>query len=69
MFDKVSSTNDDALSIALILTTNCTEIIQKANTSIEAVLIPWEISALNLVLTYWRNDIPLAAVCAGCIVL
>lgn len=35
----------------------------------EAVLIPWEISALNLVLTFWRDDIPLAAVCAGCIVL
>ncbi|PBP25844.1 hypothetical protein BUE80_DR003266 [Diplocarpon rosae] len=34
-----------------------------------AVLIPWEISALNLVLTFWRDDIPLAAVCAGCIVL
>lgn len=35
----------------------------------EAVLIPWEISALNLVLTFWRDDIPVAAVCAGCIVL
>jgi amino acid transporter len=35
----------------------------------EAVLIPWEISALNLVLTFWRDDIPIAAVCAGCIVL
>lgn len=35
----------------------------------EAVLIPWEISALNLVLTFWRDDIPLAAVCAACIVL
>ncbi|KAL3423742.1 amino acid permease [Phlyctema vagabunda] len=35
----------------------------------EAILIPWEITALNLVLTYWRDDIPLAAVCAGCIVL
>lgn len=31
----------------------------------EAVLIPWEISALNLVLTFWRDDIPVAAVCAG----
>jgi amino acid permease len=39
------------------------------NISIEAVLIPWEISALNLVLTFWRDDIPLAAVCAICIVL
>lgn len=35
----------------------------------EAILIPWEISALNLVLTFWRDDIPVAAVCAGCIVL
>ncbi|KAG9242132.1 amino acid transporter-like protein, partial [Calycina marina] len=35
----------------------------------EAVLIPWEITALNLVLKFWRADIPLAAVCAGCIVL
>lgn len=33
------------------------------------MLIPWEISALNLVLTFWRDDIPLAAVCAACIVL
>jgi len=35
----------------------------------EAILIPFEISALNLVLTFWRDDIPVAAVCAGCIVL
>ncbi|EKD11839.1 histidine permease [Drepanopeziza brunnea f. sp. 'multigermtubi' MB_m1] len=35
----------------------------------EAILIPWKISALNLVLTFWRNDIPLAAVCAGYILL
>jgi amino acid transporter len=35
----------------------------------EAVLIPWEISALNLVLTFWRDDIPTAAVCCACIVL
>jgi len=35
----------------------------------EALLIPFEITALNLVLSYWRNDIPTAAVCAGCIVL
>lgn len=35
----------------------------------EACLIPFEISALNLVLTFWRDDIPAAAVCAGCIVL
>ncbi|KAF2175083.1 hypothetical protein K469DRAFT_743453 [Zopfia rhizophila CBS 207.26] len=35
----------------------------------EAVLIPFEISALNLVLTFWRDDIPVAAVVAACIVL
>jgi len=35
----------------------------------EALLIPFEITALNLVLSYWRDDIPTAAVCAGCIVL
>ncbi|TGO35867.1 hypothetical protein BHYA_0143g00090 [Botrytis hyacinthi] len=35
----------------------------------EAILIPWEISALNLVLTFWSDNIPLAAVCAGCIFL
>lgn len=35
----------------------------------EAILIPFEISALNLVLEYWSDDIPLAAVCAACIVL
>ncbi|KAF2837268.1 hypothetical protein M501DRAFT_995843 [Patellaria atrata CBS 101060] len=35
----------------------------------EAILIPFEISALNLVLTYWRDDIPVAAVVAACIVL
>ena len=35
----------------------------------EALLIPFEITALNLVLTFWRDDIPVAAVCAGCIVL
>lgn len=34
----------------------------------EAILIPFEISALNLVLQYWSEDIPLAAVCAACIV-
>ncbi|KAJ4258853.1 hypothetical protein NW762_007940 [Fusarium torreyae] len=33
----------------------------------EAILIPFEISALNLVLTYWRDDIPVAAVVAACI--
>lgn len=35
----------------------------------EALLIPYEITALNLVLSYWRDDIPAAAVCAACIVL
>lgn len=35
----------------------------------EALLIPFEITALNLVLTYWRDDIPTAAVVAACIVL
>ncbi|GKT47529.1 general amino acid permease AGP2 [Colletotrichum spaethianum] len=35
----------------------------------EAFLIPLEISALNLVLTFWRDDITAAAVCVGCIVL
>ncbi|KAI1852700.1 hypothetical protein JX266_002241 [Neoarthrinium moseri] len=35
----------------------------------EALLIPYEITALNLVLTFWRDDIPAAAVCAACIVL
>lgn len=35
----------------------------------EAVLIPFEISALNLVLSFWRDDIPVAAVVAACIVL
>lgn len=34
----------------------------------EAVLIPFEISALNLVLTFWSDDIPVAAVVAACIV-
>lgn len=35
----------------------------------EALLIPFEISALNLILTFWRDDIPVAAVVAACIVL
>ena len=34
----------------------------------EALLIPFEITALNLVLSFWRDDIPVAAVCAACIV-
>ncbi|KAH7090205.1 amino acid permease/ SLC12A domain-containing protein [Paraphoma chrysanthemicola] len=35
----------------------------------EAFLIPFEISALNLVFTYWTDKIPVAAVVAVCIVL
>lgn len=35
----------------------------------EALLIPFEITAINLVLSFWRDDIPVAAVCAACIVL
>jgi len=35
----------------------------------EATLIPFEIAALNLVLTFWRDDVPVAAVCAACIAL
>ncbi|KAI1458943.1 amino acid permease/ SLC12A domain-containing protein [Annulohypoxylon moriforme] len=35
----------------------------------EAILIPFEISALTLVLSYWRDDIPVAAVIAVCILL
>ncbi|CAG8948713.1 hypothetical protein HYFRA_00001834 [Hymenoscyphus fraxineus] len=35
----------------------------------EAVLIPFEITALGLVLSFWRDDIPIAAICAGCSVL
>jgi amino acid transporter len=34
----------------------------------EALLIPFEITAVNLVLSYWRDDIPAAAVCAACMV-
>jgi amino acid transporter len=34
----------------------------------EAFLIPFEISALNLVLTYWSDKIPVAAVVVVCIV-
>ncbi|KAL2802431.1 amino acid permease/ SLC12A domain-containing protein [Aspergillus granulosus] len=35
----------------------------------EALLIPFEITAINLVLGYWRDDIPPAAVCGACIAL
>lgn len=35
----------------------------------EAILVPFEISALTLVLTFWRDDIPAWAVCIVCIAL
>ncbi|WPG97601.1 general amino acid permease-like protein AGP2 [Acrodontium crateriforme] len=35
----------------------------------EALLIPFEITALNLVLKFWRDDIPAWAVCLACIIL
>ena len=35
----------------------------------EALMVPFEITAINLILSYWRDDIPVAAVCAACIVL
>ncbi|KAL6410710.1 putative general amino acid permease agp2 protein [Ilyonectria robusta] len=35
----------------------------------EAAMIPFEISAINLVLTFWRDDIPVWAVCLACIAL
>ncbi|KAJ5109970.1 amino acid permease/ SLC12A domain-containing protein [Penicillium argentinense] len=35
----------------------------------EALMIPFEITAINLILGYWRDDIPVAAVCAVVIVL
>jgi amino acid transporter len=35
----------------------------------EAILIPFEITALSVVLSYWRDDIPSAAVTAVVIVL
>ncbi|KAL4923687.1 amino acid permease/ SLC12A domain-containing protein [Aspergillus undulatus] len=35
----------------------------------EALLVPFEITALNLVLSFWRDDIPIAAVSVACIVL
>jgi amino acid transporter len=34
----------------------------------EALTIPFEITALNIVLSYWRDDIPIGAVCACAIV-
>ena len=35
----------------------------------EARLSPFEITALNVVLGFWRDDIPAAAVCGACIIL
>ncbi|GAB1740071.1 hypothetical protein NU219Hw_g4991t1 [Hortaea werneckii] len=35
----------------------------------EAFLIPFEITALHTVLTYWRDDIPVWAVCMACVIL
>ncbi|RDW93817.1 Amino acid transporter [Aspergillus mulundensis] len=35
----------------------------------EALLIPFEITAINIVLTYWRTDIPVWAVCLACVIL
>lgn len=35
----------------------------------EAILVPFEISALNIVLSFWRDDIPGAAVVCVCILL
>ncbi|KAI5863715.1 amino acid permease/ SLC12A domain-containing protein [Durotheca rogersii] len=35
----------------------------------EACLIPFEISAINLVLGFWRDDIPPIAICFACIIL
>lgn len=33
-----------------------------------ALTVPFEISAINLLLEYWRDDIPIWAVCLACIV-
>lgn len=35
----------------------------------EAAMIPYEISAISLVITFWRDDIPVWAVCLACIAL
>ncbi|KAL1863776.1 hypothetical protein Plec18170_000615 [Paecilomyces lecythidis] len=32
-----------------------------------ALTVPFEISAVNVLLAYWRNDIPVVAVCLACI--
>lgn len=34
----------------------------------EALLLPFEITALNLVLTFWSDEIPVGAIIAACIV-
>ncbi|PLB54902.1 amino acid transporter [Aspergillus steynii IBT 23096] len=34
----------------------------------EALLVPFEITALTMTLSFWRDDIPAGAVCAACIV-
>ncbi|OOO08058.1 amino acid permease-associated region [Aspergillus oryzae] len=33
----------------------------------EALSIPFEITAINMVLSFWRDDIPTGAVCGACI--
>lgn len=33
----------------------------------QVIVIPFEITALSLVLSYWSDNIPTAAICAGCI--
>ncbi|KAH9905830.1 amino acid permease/ SLC12A domain-containing protein [Xylariomycetidae sp. FL2044] len=35
----------------------------------EACLIPFEISALNLIITFWSDDVPVYAICIACIAL
>lgn len=35
----------------------------------EGLIIPFEITALNLVLSFWSDNIPVAAICAACVVL
>lgn len=32
-------------------------------------VVPFEITALSFILSYWSDDIPVAAICGGCIVL
>ncbi|CRG83453.1 General amino acid permease AGP2 [Talaromyces islandicus] len=35
----------------------------------EAFLIPFEITAVNMVISFWRDDVPVGAVCGACIAL